>query len=53
MTSKIDTAATQSIYQMQFWYRDAIRYVQRNTGCDEATAVVAVKNAMTFHRQPK
>lgn len=50
MNELVETMATQAVFQLQFNTRDAVRYVQRNAGVDEATAKNAVKSVTTFHK---
>ena len=38
--------ADEAIYILQLNSRDAIKYIQRNAGCDETTAVTAFKTAV-------
>jgi len=49
--NRLDNMANQAVFQLQFNTRDAVRYVVRNTGVDQATAQAAVKSAVTFHKQ--
>ena len=51
MNSHVEQIANQAVFQLQFNTRDAIRYVQRNTGVDQATAQQAIKQATAFHKQ--
>jgi hypothetical protein len=48
---KIEAMAIQAVFQLQFNTRDAVRYVQRNTGIDQATAQRAIKQVTSFHKQ--
>lgn len=38
--------ANEAIYILQLNTREAVRYIQRNAECDEATAMSAFKNAI-------
>jgi hypothetical protein len=51
MNAQVEAMANQAIFQLQFNTRDAVRYVQRNTGTDEKTAQQAVRSATVFHRK--
>jgi hypothetical protein len=50
MNPQVEAMANQAVFQLQFNTRDAIRYVQRNTGADEKTAQTAVKSVTSFHK---
>ena len=51
MNSKVEAMANQAVFQLQFNTRDAVRYVVRNTGVDQAVAQTAVKSATVFHKK--
>ena len=51
--SRVETMANEAVFQLQFNSRDAVRYIERNAGVDEKTARLALKEAVTFHRQAK
>jgi hypothetical protein len=51
MNTQVEAMANQAVFQLQFNTRDAVRYVQRNTGADQPTAQLAVKQVATFHKQ--
>ena len=50
MNKQVEAMANQAVFQLQFNTRDAVRYVQRNTGADSAAAQQAVKAVSTFHK---
>ncbi len=50
MNPNVESMANQAVFQLQFNTRDAVRYVQRNTGVDQSTAQQAVKTVVTFHK---
>jgi len=52
-TNKVEHFANEAIFVLQFNTREAVRYVQRNAGCDEVTAKAGVKSVVTFHKQPR
>ena len=49
----VNRAANEAVFQLQFNSRDAIRYIQRNSGVDAPTAERAFKATVLFHREPK
>lgn len=51
MNAQVERFANEAIFVLQFNTREAVRYVQRNAGIDEAQAVAAVKSTVTFHKQ--
>lgn len=51
MNAQVETMANQAVFQLQFNFRDAVRYVVRNTGADERNAQQAVRSVVTFHRK--
>jgi len=51
MNTQVETMANQAVFQLQFNSRDAVRYVVRNTGVDQATAQSAVRLVTQFHKQ--
>ncbi|CAB4129238.1 hypothetical protein UFOVP112_336 [uncultured Caudovirales phage] len=50
MNPQVEAMANQAVFHLQFNTRDAVRYVQRNTGTDQATAQQAVKAVVVFHK---
>jgi len=38
--------ADEAIYILQLNSRDAVKYIQRNAGCDEVTAIEAFKSTI-------
>ena len=42
--------ADEAIYILQLNSRDAVRYIQRNAGCDEATAASVFRSAVVPNR---
>ncbi len=52
-SNQVERFANEAVFQLQFNSRDAIRYIERNAGVDEKTARQALKEAVTFHRNPK
>jgi hypothetical protein len=51
MSNRTEAMANEAIFVLQFNTRDAVRYVQRNAGVDEATARHAISRTVTFHKQ--
>jgi hypothetical protein len=51
MSNRTEAMANEAIFVLQFNTRDAVRYVQRNAGVDEATARQAISRTVTFHKQ--
>lgn len=51
MSNHIETVANQAVFQLQLGTRDAVRFIQRNTGTDEGTAKQAVRSVATFHKK--
>jgi hypothetical protein len=51
MNNRTEAMANEAIFVLQFNTRDAVRYVQRNAGVDEATARQAISRTVTFHKQ--
>lgn len=51
MNSQIEAMANQAVFQLQFNFRDAVRYVIRNSVADEKLAQQAIRSAITFHRR--
>lgn len=43
--------ADEAIYILQLNTRDAVRYIQRNAGCDEVTAMSAFKQTVVPRKQ--
>ena len=52
-TNQVERFANEAIFTLQFNTYDAVRYVQRNAGVNEATAKQAIKSVVTFHKQPR
>jgi hypothetical protein len=44
--TKAQRFANEAIFILQLNTRDAVRYIQRNAGCDEGTAVSAFRAAV-------
>jgi len=42
--------ADEAIYILQLNSRDAVKYIQRNSGCSEATAVSVFRSAVVSNR---
>jgi len=53
MNKRTEAMANQAVFQLQFGTRDAVRYVQRNAEVSEKEAQAAIREVVTFHRQPK
>ena len=51
MTAQAERFANEAVFILQFNTRDAVRYVQRNAGVDQAQATEAVKSVATFHKR--
>ena len=49
--SRVEAMANEAVFQLQFNTRDAVRYVQRNSGVDYNQARQAVQKTVTFHRR--
>ncbi len=43
--------ADEAVYILQLNSRDAVRYIQRNAGCNESTAMLVFKTAVTPTKQ--
>jgi len=43
--------ADEAVYVLQLNTRDAVKYIQRNAGCDETTAIMVFKSAVTPRKQ--
>lgn len=43
--------ADEAIFILQLNTRDAVKYIRRNAGCDEITAVSVFKTAVTPRKQ--
>ena len=50
MNAQVERFANEAIFVLQFNSREAVRYVQRNAGVDEATAQSAIQQTVTFHK---
>ena len=48
--SRAERMANEAVFQLQFHTRDAVRYVQRNAGVDEATARQIIRQTVVFHK---
>lgn len=48
--TKAQRFADEAIYILQLNSRDAVKYIQRNAGCDEATAAFVFKSAVVPNR---
>ena len=44
--TKAQRFADEAIYILQLNTRDAVKYIQRNAGCNEITAMTAFKSAV-------
>lgn len=51
MSNRTEAMANEAIFVLQFNTRDAVRYVQRNAGVDEATARQVIAKTVTFHKR--
>ena len=49
--TKAQQFADEAVYILQLNTRDAVRYIQRNAGCDESTAMAVFKSAVTPRKQ--
>jgi hypothetical protein len=43
--------ADEAVYILQLNTRDAVKYIQRNAGCDESTAMTVFKSAVVPKKQ--
>jgi hypothetical protein len=43
--------ADEAVYILQLNTRDAVKYIQRNAGCDEVTAMTVFKSAVIPRKQ--
>ena len=50
MNAQVERFANEAVFVLQFNTREAVRYVQRNAHVDEAQAVRAIKQTVTFHK---
>jgi hypothetical protein len=48
--TKAQRFADEAIYILQLNSRDAVKYIQRNSGCDEATAASVFRSAVVPNR---
>jgi hypothetical protein len=48
--TKAQRFADEAIYILQLNSRDAVKYIQRNAGCDEATAASVFRSAVVPNR---
>ena len=51
MSERVEAMANEAVFQLQFNTREAVRYVMRNAGANEADATSAVKTVVKFHKQ--
>ena len=51
--NKVEQFANEAVFVLQHNTRDAVRYVQHNTGVARAEAEQAIRAVVTFHKQPK
>jgi hypothetical protein len=49
--SNVETMANQAVFHLQLNTRDAVRFIQRNTGTDETTARRAIRTVATFYKK--
>ena len=49
--TKAQRFADEAVYILQLNTRDAVKYIQRNAGCDETTATTVFKSVITPSRQ--
>lgn len=49
--TKAERFANEAIYILQLNSRDAVRYIQRNAGCNEPTASAVFKTAVAPRQQ--
>lgn len=49
--TKAQRFADEAVYILQLNTRDAVRYIQRNAGCDEITAMTVFKSVVTPRKQ--
>jgi hypothetical protein len=50
MNAQVERFANEAVFVLQFNTREAVRYVQRNAGVDQAQATAAIKSVATFHK---
>jgi hypothetical protein len=50
MNAQVERFANEAIFVLQFNSREAVRYVQRNARVDEAVALSAIRQTVTFHK---
>jgi hypothetical protein len=43
--------ADEAVYILQLNTRDAVKYIQRNAGCDESTAITVFKSVVVPRKQ--
>jgi hypothetical protein len=48
---KAQRFADEAVYILQLNTRDAVKYIQRNAGCDETTAMTVFKSVVTPRKQ--
>jgi hypothetical protein len=49
--TKAQRFADEAVYILQLNTRDAVKYIQRNAGCDETTAMTVFKSAVVPRKQ--
>jgi len=49
--TKAQRFADEAVYILQLNTKDAVRYIQRNAGCDETTAITVFKSAVIPRKQ--
>lgn len=49
--TKAQRFADEAIYILQLNTRDAVRYIQRNAGCDEVAAIAVFKQTVVPRKQ--
>jgi len=48
---QVELMANQAVFQLQLNSNNAVRYIQRNAGVDQATARQALMRTVTFYKQ--
>jgi hypothetical protein len=49
--TKAQRFADEAVYILQLNTRDAVKYIQRNAGCDEMSAMTAFKSTIVTKKQ--
>jgi len=50
-SERVEAMANEAVFQLQFNTREAVRYVMRNAGANEADATSAIKTVVKFHKR--